>query len=245
MAARHPKARAIWENCCFPRAPARRHSSILEAANAEADSIFRKRASSTKIAGLKRRIADLKSQRDEIDVQASAYRTLTTALEQAEAAIHRHEEIGVAKARQDEIVRLLRAHPLAAEYRRKQEELSEFNDLPQPPSEWASALPDLIVEETRLQTRLAGIGQREAKIREELESLVVEDRLLDMSDRLDQLADAAARYATAQEDLPKRRDALSGSNRKIDLILASLGQTGIEDPKSLLIWLQQSERCVI
>ncbi|CAM5338551.1 hypothetical protein ATER59S_00084 [Aquamicrobium terrae] len=211
-------------------------SSILEAANAEADSIFRKRASSTKIAGLKRRIADLKSQRDEIDVQASAYRTLTTALEQAEAAYDTvMKEIGAAKARQDEIVRLLRAHPLAAEYRRKQEELSEFNDLPQPPSEWASALPDLIVEETRLQTRLAGIGQREAKIREELESLVVEDRLLDMSDRLDQLADAAARYATAQEDLPKRRDALSGSNRKIDLILASLGQTGIEDPKSLLI----------
>lgn len=211
-------------------------SSILEAANDEADGIFRKRASSTKIAGLKRQIADLKSQREEIDVQASAYRTLTTALEQAETAYDAvMKEIGAAKARQDQIARVLRAHPMATEYRRRQEELAEFNDLPQPPAEWASALPDLIVEETRLQTQLTGIGQREAKIREELEGLVVDDRVLEMSDRLENLADAAARYATAQEDLPKRRDALSESNRKVDLILATLGQAGTEDPKSLLI----------
>ncbi|TAN16881.1 MAG: hypothetical protein EPN45_02120 [Rhizobiaceae bacterium] len=211
-------------------------SSILEAANAEADGIFRKRASSTKIAGLKRQIADLKSQREEIDVQASAYRTLTTALEQAEAAYDAvMKEIGAAKARQDEIARILRAHPLTAEYRRRQEELVEFRDLPQPPAEWASALPDLIVEETRLQTQMAGIGEREAKIREELESLVVENRLLDMSDRLERLADADARYATAQEDLPKRREALSESNREVDLILTTLGQVKVEDPRSLLI----------
>ena len=211
-------------------------SSILEAAIAEADGIFRKRASSTKIAGLKRQIADLKSQRDEIDVQASAYRTLTTALEQAEAAYDAvMKEIGTAKARHDEIARVLRAHPLAAEYRQGDEQLSKYADLPHPPAEWATALPDLMVEETRLQTELTGIKQREQKVREELEGLVVENRLLEMTDQLDQPSDAAARYATAQEDLPKRKQALSESNRKVDLILATLGQTDIDDPKSLLI----------
>ncbi|MGQ2908775.1 MAG: AAA family ATPase [Aliihoeflea sp.] len=211
-------------------------SSILEAAIAEADGIFRKRASSTKIAGLKRQIADLKSQRDDIDIQASAYRTLTTALEQAEAAYDAvMKEIGTAKARHDEIERVLRAHPLAADYRRADEQLSDCADLPHPPAEWASALPDLIVEETRLQTELTGIKQREQKVREELEGLVVENSLLEMTDQLDQLSDAAARYATAQEDLPKRKQALSESNRKVDLILATLGQTNVGDPKSLLI----------
>jgi len=210
--------------------------SILEAAIAEADGIFRKRASSTKIAGLKRQIADLKSQRDEIDIQASAYRTLTTALEQAEAAYDAvMKEIGTTKARHDEIARVLRAHPLVAEYRRGEEQLWEYADLPHPPAEWASTLPDLIVEETRLQTELTGIKQREQKIREELEGLVVENSLLEMTDQLDQLSDAAARYTTAQEDLPKRKQALSESNRKVDLILATLGQNDIEDPKSLLI----------
>jgi uncharacterized protein YhaN len=211
-------------------------SSILEAAIAEADDIFRKRASSTKIAGLKRQIADLKSQRDDIDVQASAYRTLTTALEQAEAAYDAvMKEIGTAKARHDEIARVLRAHPLAADHRRADEQFSDYADLPHPPAEWASTLPELIVEETRLQTELTGIKQREKKVREELEGLVVENRLLEMTDKLDQLSDAAARYATAEEDLPKRKQALSESNRKVDLILATLGQTDIGDPKSLLI----------
>lgn len=211
-------------------------SSILEAAITEADGIFRKRASSTKIAALKRQIADLKSQRDDIDVQASAYRTLTSALKQAEAAYDSvMKEIGTAKARHNEITRVLRAHPLAAEYRRGEEQLSEYADLPHPPAEWASALPDLIVEETRLQTELSSIKQREQKIRKDLESLVVEDSLLEMEDKLDQLTEAAARYATAQEDLPKRKQALSESDRKIDLILATLGQADIEDPKSLLI----------
>lgn len=211
-------------------------SSILEAAIAEADGIFRKRASSTKIAGLKRQIADLKSQRDEIDVQASAYRTLTTALEQAEAAYDAvMKEIGTSKARHDEIARVLRAHPLAADYRRADEQLSQYADLPHPPADWASTLPDLIVEETRLQTELTGIKQREQKVREEMEGLVIENRLLEMTDQLDQLSDAAARYATAQEDLPKRKQALSESDRKVDLIIATLGQTDVDDPKSLLI----------
>lgn len=211
-------------------------SFILDTTIAEADGIFRKRASSTKIAGLKRQIAELKSQRDDIDVQASAYRTLMTALEQAEAAYDAAmKEIGTAKARHDEIAHVLRAHPLAAEYRRGEEQLSQYADLPHPPAEWASALPDLIVEETRLQTELTGITQREQKVREELEGLVVENSLLEMADQLDQLSDAAARYATAQEDLPKRKQALSESNRKVDLILAAIGQTDVEDPKSLLI----------
>jgi uncharacterized protein YhaN len=145
------------------------------------------------------------------------------------------KEIGTAKARHDEIARVLRAHPLAVDYRRADEQRSDYADLPYPPAEWASTLPDLIVEETRLRTELTGISQREQKVREELEELVVENRLLEITDQLDQLSDAAARFATAQEDLPKRKQALSESNRKIDLILATLGQTDVGDPKSLLL----------
>lgn len=211
-------------------------NAILEAAIAKADDIFRKRARSTKIADLKRQIADLKSQRDEIDTQASAYRTLTTALEQVEAAYDAAmREIGVAKTRQDEITRILRAHPLAADYQRGQEELETFKDLPHPPDEWAAALPDLIIEETRLQTQSTGLEQQAQKIRAELEELVIDTDLLEMADRLDQLADAAARYTTAEEDLPKRRESLATWSRKVDLILATLGQQDVDDPKSLLI----------
>ncbi|RFB76614.1 AAA family ATPase [Methylovirgula sp. 4M-Z18] len=211
-------------------------SSILETSVAEADGIFRKRASSTKIAGLKRQIAELKSQRDAIDIQASTHRALTTALEQVEAKYNAAmKEIGAARARQEEIARVLRAHPLATEYRLREEQLAAYKDLPHPPHEWLSVLPDLMVQETRLQAELAGIQQREHKIREEMKGLVTDEHLLTMTERLDHLADSAARYATAEEDLPKRKAALSESIRRIDMILAALGQADIPDPKSLLI----------
>lgn len=211
-------------------------STNLEAAAAEADSIFRKRASSTQIAGLKRQIAELKSRREEIDTQASTYRTLAAALEQAQATYDAvMKEIGTAKARQDEIARILRAHPLAEEYQRGQAALAEYTNLPNPPDEWASTLPDVIALETRLQTQLASIERREQKLHEELEGLVVEERVLELTDRLDQITAAAARYTTAEEDLPKRRDALTGWTQKVDLILARLGQQHVDDPKTLLI----------
>ncbi|RCS24757.1 hypothetical protein DUT91_04635 [Phyllobacterium salinisoli] len=211
-------------------------SSILESAIDEADGIFRKRASSTKIAGLKRQIAELKSRRDEIDTQASAYKTLTTALAQAEAAYDAvMKEIGTAKARQEEIARILRAHPRAAEHRRGQEELEQYKSLLHPPANWAAALPGLINEETRLQTQLDGLGQREQKVREALQGPVIDQCVLEMAVRLDQLPDAAARYTTAEEDLPKRQGKLAEWTRKIDLILAALGQSDVGDPKTLLV----------
>lgn len=211
-------------------------SSILEAATSEADGIFRKRASSTKIASLKRQIAELKSQRDEIDTQASAYRALTAELEQAEAAYDAvMKDISAARTRQDEIARVLRAHPLVGEYHRGKEQLSHYDDSPRPPDEWAVALPNLIVEEARFQTRLTGLEQREHALHDELARLIADEHLLATAERIDQLADAAARYATAEEDLPKRKEALSQATRKLDMILASLGQTDVTDPKALLI----------
>ncbi|MFJ6327847.1 MULTISPECIES: AAA family ATPase [unclassified Rhizobium] len=211
-------------------------NSILEAVIAEADSIFRKRASSTKVAGLKRQIAELKSQREEIDIQASAYRALTATLEKAEAAYDTAmKETGATKARQDEVARILRAYPLASDYRKAEQELTAFRDLPSPPSAWEAALPNLIVEDTRLQTELAGIQQREHKARGEREGLAVDDRLAEIGDSLEQLSDSAARYATALEDLPKRKNALVEAGRKVNLILATLGKSDVQDPKSLVI----------
>ncbi|MFC3204914.1 AAA family ATPase [Aquamicrobium soli] len=211
-------------------------SSILEKANEEADGIFRKRASSTRIARLKHEMAALKSRRDEIDVQASAYKALTAALQQASSAYEEvMRDIGMGKARQDEIARLLRAYPLSIDYRRIATELEEYEELPHPPAEWSAAVLDLMNEETRFQTQMSGIGQRQERIREELEGLVVDDTLLKLSDRFDRLPELASRYTTAESDLPKRKAALAEWSRKVDFILAALGKSGIEEPRTLLV----------
>lgn len=211
-------------------------SSILEVALEEADRIYRKRASSTRIAVLKRQIAELKSRRDDIDTQASAYAGLVAALRQAEASYDEvMREKGIVRARDEEIVRILRAHPLAADYHRGEELLRDYAGLPHPPQDWTRTFPDLVTDETRLQTRLAGLDRQQAQLSAELDSLDVDEALLDLADRLERLPEAAARYSTAEEDLPKRKAALEQRSRQVAIIAATLGQQDVADPKTLLV----------
>lgn len=211
-------------------------SGVLEKTMEEALSIFRKRASSTTIAGLKRRMAEIKARRDEIDTQASAYASLKAELQRAEAAYEEvTREIGTARTRQEQIARMLRAHPLAGDYRRLEENLAAYADVPRPPAEWSHALPELIDAEARLQTRRAGLDQREARIRDEIDALTVDERLLELDHRIERLSEAAARYTTAEEDLPKRKSQLSEQKIRVDLILTALGKRDVDDAITLVI----------
>ncbi|MBS9722133.1 AAA family ATPase [Tianweitania sp. BSSL-BM11] len=211
-------------------------SAALEKTAQEADAIFRKRASTTDIAVLKRRIADLKTRRDEIDVQASTFTALVAALKQAEAAYDEAmRDKGAARARHEDIARLLRAVPLGAEHARLTEALADFRDLPQPPAHWSAELPSLMKEEATLQTRLNGLDTRADLARQELEDLAVDEQLLALADQLNQLADAAARYSTAEEDLPKRRKELADRDLQITLITRTLGAAVDTDPQTLLV----------
>ncbi|WP_246018446.1 ATP-binding protein [Pelagibacterium montanilacus] len=210
-------------------------SAILETATAEADAIFRKRASTTRIAVLKREIAELKSRREEIDVQASAYKAITTALEQASSAYDAvMGEIGATRARIETIARIRRAIPLVGEYHGIAAELEPFEGLPHPPADWDRTVLALIEDQTRLETRLAGLGERDAGITADLETIEIDHGVLAMSDRLDRLTELGARHTAAEGDLPRRRAALEDWTRKLDLIVATLGQTGA-DPRSLLV----------
>lgn len=211
-------------------------STSLAEAGRLADEIFRKRASSTRIAELKRRLVELKSHRGEIDMQASAHAALMANLKQAETAYEETvQEKGQKKARHDEIERLLRAYPLANELEQIRAQLQVYGDLPQPPASLASDVPKLIDEEIRLQTRLAGLDQQDKRLHAEMEVLHADDRLLALADRLDRLSEASARYSTAEEDLPKRKAALAENEQVISLITATLGEPDVEDPATLVV----------
>ena len=101
--------------------------SILSKVREEADDIHKLRGRTTQIAELKRNLAALKTQQDEIDTRASAHAVLLATKLQAETAYARamHDQ-GQAKTRHDEIARLLRAAPLASEYQRLQREIEQF-----------------------------------------------------------------------------------------------------------------------
>jgi uncharacterized protein YhaN len=211
-------------------------SSTLEAIGTEADAIFRKRASSTQIAGLKHRLAELKARRDAIDVQASAYAKLTTNLKDA---AHAYDEAGreraATRARHDELGRILRAKPLAAEYQRLGIELAPLQDLPRPPGHWSAELPQFMAHDTGLRTRLVGLDQRIARLKEEIAGIPIDELLLALGERLEPLTAAAARYRGAADDLPKRRTRLIALDAQIGTRLRALGRDGEADPEELLV----------
>ncbi len=211
-------------------------SRILETIAAEADAIFRKQASKTQIATLKRQLGELKTQRDGIDLQASAHTALMAARTQAgqayDAAV---QERAATKQRRAALDRLLRAHPLAGDYREAAAQRAALAHLPHPPRHWADELPHLMNDDTRLQTQATGLETRIAGLKAEIAALPEDRAVLACGDRLGRLGDAAARYRNAQDDLPKRRAALAALTERIGALLRAVGRAATGDPEALLV----------
>ena len=211
-------------------------SATLSAISDEADGLYKKRARSTRIAELKHKLAELKARRDEIDTLASAHTAIVATLSQATGAYEAAtQELGAMKARREVISRLMRARPLAAQHQRLAEALCAGVSLPRPPSEWVQSLPRLMEDETRLSTRLAGLLSDIERVRDEMASIEVDETLLSLADAIGQLAKGQARFASAEEDLPKRRLALVEREAVITAILSRLGKPDCEQPETLLL----------
>ncbi|MDB5623268.1 MAG: hypothetical protein JWR39_1831 [Devosia sp.] len=208
----------------------------LEAIRAEADGIYRKSASSTQIAVLKRQLADLKTRRDGIDIQASAHAALVAELDRASASYDEaNAELGRLRAEHEAIGRMIRAFPLANEHARITEALVDAQDLPRPPAHWGSELPALMRDETRLLTRHADLEQRIERLRTEIDAIAVDTSIVALAGQVEALAEAAARFRTAEDDLPKRRQTLLEQQARIAAITRSLGRAGETDPGALLV----------
>ncbi|MFG1302264.1 AAA family ATPase [Xanthobacter sp. V3C-3] len=212
-------------------------SKALTAISGEADAIFRKRASSTEIAGLKRRLTELKSARDLIDTQASAHKVLVVDLDRAERAYaEASAEHGKLKARLNELGGLVRAAPLLAEHGRLGAELSHLAALPRPPAHWTAELPALIDGDATLKATLSVLDGRIEQLRKERDAAVVDETLLRMTDRIMALASGSARNLGAETDLPKRRAALAEHRAQLVQFARSItGRDGDVDPDGLVV----------
>lgn len=209
----------------------------LTAVAGEADGIFRKRASATQIAGLKRRLTELKSARDLIDTQAGAHNLMVGELDRAERAYaDASVEHGKLKVRLMRLVGLLRAAPLLSEHGRLGADLCTLGDLPRPPSHWAAELPALIDADATLNTKLSGLDGRVKRLREERDAIVVDRVLLRLTDRIAALRAGSARNLGAETDLPKRRAALAESRSRLVQIARSItGEDRDVDPDGLVV----------
>ncbi|GLR45542.1 sugar translocase [Mesorhizobium amorphae] len=211
-------------------------SDTLSALEAEADAIYRKQAHGTELALLKKRLAELKSRRDEIDTLASTYESLEAerldATEKYDATI---AERSMLSARLDAIARYLRAGPILADIRRKQARLAQLPDIVSPARTWTGRVTDLIDDDASLRTRLSANMDEVERLKTKIASVDVDEVILAISERIRGLAESKVRYVSAGLDLPNRRMELQILNNAVATCLAALGRSSERDPAALLL----------
>lgn len=202
----------------------------------EAEGFYKYRARSGELADLKGRLAVLKEERERIDTLAPQYAQLVEIRDrtgsQYEEAIARRGQIHL---RMDEIQRLLNALPRLAALRSIRERLAPFMDLPDAPLGWAEDLPQLQKDEIELATRAQGIVDAIAQLSPEMDTLVVDEAAVSLTDRVERLADLRARHVTAEKDIPERRLQLREAELAISGVLSRIERKEEPDPARLVL----------
>lgn len=205
---------------------------VLETARAEVDTFHKPRARKTRLQEAKRRLEALKSEIRELDVQASAYRTLRKTRDDA---IERHAS---AKASRDRLLgertrldALLESLPLLSKLNDLRADLAARPNLPQIDENWERDAQEFDsrrisaeTEKRSAEAKLAGLRYRRAELAQDPDILSVEEelaRLLDVP---------RSRAQTAEEDLPRRRSELSALE---EAILGLVSDIGVEDAETL------------
>ncbi|PRD40615.1 hypothetical protein C5748_25960 [Phyllobacterium phragmitis] len=211
-------------------------SKSLVAATEDAGAIYKKRSSSTKMAELKRTLEALKNERNTIDTFATAYAALTNSFQQANASYGATtSELAEAKARHQELARILGALPLATELARLTSDPAILGDLPRPPAEWFLLLPQLSRDETRLQALLESADRNIQQLASEIDEINVDEKALAIAAHIEMLDNGRARYRAAENDLPKRKLAFAEQDGMLSRLLADLEQSGHAHPEALLL----------
>jgi uncharacterized protein YhaN len=192
--------------------------STLTKLQETADAFHKARARSTELSTFKAKLDALKARKDEINVLATTYAQLVQERDDAaakyEAAL---TERSKSKLRLDEINRYLAALPDLAAIRDLRQDLSTLADVPQPPAAWTERLPELITADGRLKAASEIAAASVQRIRQERDSIQVEQSIIEAGPAIDALHTAEARYVAAL-DISKRQSELaviSGNLRKV------------------------------
>ncbi|MES0002503.1 AAA family ATPase [Mesorhizobium sp. M0051] len=211
-------------------------NDMLSALDAEADGLYRKQAHGTDLARLKKRLAELKAEKDAIDTLASTFETLEAdRVDATEKYEHSITERSVLSARLDTIARYLRAFPILKEIERQTDQLAELPDIAAPSRTWTGSVAGLIDDDASLRTRLAGNIDEIERLTARVAAVDMDEAILAISERIRNLAESRVRYASAGLDLPNRRMELQTLDSAVATCLAALARSSEPNPAALLL----------
>lgn len=211
-------------------------SKALAAAGDEAASVYKKRSSTSKMAELKRALETLKAERNAIDTFAAAYASLNASHETAKTNYDgAAAELAQARTRHAGLNRVLTALPLSLQLAGLQSDPDTQAELPRPPAEWFALLPQLVRDETRLQALLQEKDRGLEQLQREIEAIAVDEQALLIATHAEMLADGIARFRSAENDLPRRRQSLAEQDGALARLLADLERPPHDDAEALLL----------
>lgn len=176
----------------------------LDEMRVEADAIHRLRAQKTELQDLRREIDELDKRRAAADLTASRYEALQAdrdrAAEAAAAAASEEKTAREALARLERLASGLDAYAGLVEAR---EELAGLAETPAPKLGWPEKAETLAREEQAVASRLSDAEAALKKLEAAATNLTRDPDVLPLQDRIEALD--PARYKTAADDLPRRR----------------------------------------
>ncbi len=200
----------------------------------ESDAFRKGRARNTKLHELKSALNDIAERRKILDVAAHEYVRL---IETRDAAQNAYDgivaEIGRLETRRKDAQRRLRALPALADIRRLRGELAGLEALPEPPPEWSRRIGELVVSEPRLAARIEEREKTQARLAAERDAIPADDAVLEAADAIAALD--FSRLETAEDDLPRRREALEQDKGRIAAFLRRLDRPAGADPAALVV----------
>ena len=210
--------------------------AVLDKLREEAEAFHKGRAQNTILRDLKKRLADLAGEKKRLDIAAGAWAAL---VKERDAARKAYDEAAAEGAKLEaaraDAQRRIAALPWLSEVRRLRDELAGLEGLPEPPQIWFERIGALLESEPRLAARIDGLQKQKARLEEKREAAPTDDSILAIEDRVAGIETARARYVTAEDDLPRRRETLARLRGTIAALLRRLERAPDADPASLAV----------
>ncbi len=211
-------------------------SDVLDTVRAQADNLYRKRASTTRFAALKKELTDIEWQIRDLDVSAAQYRGLKKALDEAlreeiEAAARRRN-LFAAKA---QLEAKLRALPILRDIDDLDEKLANFESWPAQLNVDPEELVQMLAKQTKASGEITRIEEELEGFNAELAGIENHPEHVALAQALEDLDPLRSRYATADLDLDRRRTAHDQALADMTSAVRDLGATADIDPKDLVL----------
>ena len=210
-------------------------NAILEQTREEAGGLFRKRAQKTRMARLKRELAEVERKLRDRDVSASSWRRAKEALQGAMA-----EEAAAREQRDDLRGRLARleararALPLLREHERLERDLEAWADYPEHLDFNPEELVELKTRQARLEAEVERLRARIGKARAARAGITIAPERLALTGKLEELDELRNRAQGARLDVPRRKGELRDVMARMARAARELGASRDVDPCSLV-----------